>query len=404
MKQGLRRRVPLIGLVLVLLAELPLLIPPPFPLTDHLVFWEAGRIVVNGASPYDMTIWTDVAHSYQSGHLLPFVDVARPVWIYPAWTVLLFVPFGLLPYPVGPWALYLAYVAAGLFAAALFIRSLPARWQPSAELSIVLVAAFQPLLIANRYGQFGSFLLLGLVLVYRGWRDRSLSLLIVGALLLFTKPQLFLVVAVVVLVMLLRRNDRRGILAVAVTLAAVAVVTTLRFPESLEFFRGGVSERVGVYFGLYSSTWAFAQYFVGAWWPLAGAILVAVTTVACVIAVRSLPLDLRDPGLLASAAILSLAITPVDFHYDQVPLVLALILAVTVGRRPYQIAFTWAVAVVVPWFVFFIELGIGGRDSQSLSGIVPILVAVLFAVAASNPSPATIASSPAIANTPAKLK
>ena len=117
-----------------------------------------------------------------------------------------------------------------------------------------------------------------------------------------------------------------------------------------------------------------------------------------------MPADLREAGLIAAAAILSLAITPVDFHYDQPPLVLALILAVAVGRRPYQIALTWALAAVVPWFVFFIALGLGGPDSQSLSGVVPLLVALLFAVATIGGSPATIPSSPASASTAAKLK
>jgi Glycosyltransferase family 87 len=400
---GRRRRLPLVALVIVLIAELPLLIPPPFALTDHLVFWEAGRIVVNGASPYDMTIWTDVARSYQSGHLLPFIDAARPIWIYPAWTAFLFVPFGLLPYPIGPWALYFAYLAVGLFAAVLFIRSLPARWQPPAELSIVIAAAFQPLLIADRYGQFGSFLLLGLVLVYRGLRDRSVAQLIAGALLLLMKPQLFLVVAALVVWWLLKRRDHRSSIAVSASLLLVMAATTLRYPESLGFFRGGVDERVGVYFSWYSSTWAFAQFFVGPWWPIAGSILVVMTVLVCAAAVRSLPQDLRDAGLFASAAILSLAITPVDFHYDQAPLLLAVVIAVAIGRRPYQIALTWALAVVAPWFIFFIELGLGRQDSQSLSGVVPVLVALLFAVAASS-SPATIASSPAIAKTPAKLK
>ena len=404
MTLGLRRRLPLVGLVLVLVAELPLLIPPPFPLTDHLVFWEAGRMVASGASPYDMGIWTDVARAYQSGHLLPFVDAGRPVWVYPAWTAFLFAPFGVLPYPLGPWVLYLAYLAVGLFAAVLFIRSLPGRWQPSAELAIVLVAAFQPLLIADRYGQFGSFLLLGLVLVYRGLRDRAVLPLVAGALLLFTKPQLFVVVAAVVLGLLIWRRDRRAIVTVCATLLLVATATTLRYPESLSVFRGGVSERVSVYFGMYSSTWAFAQFFVGAWWPIAGALLVAGAALTCAAAVRSLPADLRDAGLIAAAAVLSLAITPVDFHYDQPPLVLALILAVAVGRRPYQIALTWALAAVVPWFVFFIALGLGGPDSQSLSGVVPLLVALLFAVATIGASPATIPSSPASASTAAKLK
>ena len=403
MTLGLRQRLPLVVLVLLLVAELPLLIPPPFPLTDHLVFWEAGRIVARGASPYDMTIWTEVARSYQSGHLLPFTDAARPVWIYPAWTAFLFVPFGLLPYPAGPWVLYLAYLAVGLFAAVLFIRSLPPRWQPSAELSIVIAAAFQPLLIADRYGQFGSFLLLGLVLAYRGARDRSIAQLVAGALLLLMKPQLFLLVAALILWWLVRRRDRVAIGVVSASLLLVAVVTTLRYPESLSFFRGGVSERLGVYFTWYSSTWSFAEFFVGTSWPLVGAALVATTLALCMMAIRSLPRDLRDAGVFGATAILSLAVTPVDFHYDQAPLLLAIVVAVAVGRRPYQIACTWALAVVAPWFVFFIALGLDRQDSQSLSGIVPVLVAVVFAVA-SIASPATMASSPAIANTPAKLK
>ncbi|MHB8631745.1 MAG: glycosyltransferase 87 family protein, partial [Candidatus Limnocylindria bacterium] len=280
----------------------------------------------------------------------------------------------------------------------------PPRWQASAQPAIVLVAAFQPLLIANRYGQFGSFLLLGLVLVHRGLRDRSIVPLVVGALLLFTKPQLFLVVTIVVLGLLVRRRERRAIVTVGAALLLVGTATTLRYPESLSFFRGGVSERVGVYFGIYSSTWAFARFFAGAWWPFVGALLVAGAFLACVAAVRAMPGDLRDAGLIAAAAILSLAITPVDFHYDQVPLVLAIILAVAVGRRPYQVALTWVIAGVVPWFVYFIELGLGGPDSQALSGVVPLLVAPLLLLAAAGSSPPMIPSSPASARTPAKLK
>ena len=392
MTRGFRRRAPLVGLGLVLLAELPALVPPPFPLTDHLVFWEAGRIVASGASPYDMTIWTAVARSYESGHLLPFIEAARPVWIYPAWTAFIFVPFGLLPYPAGPWILYLTYLASGLFAVFLFIRSLPARWQPTAELSIVIAAAFQPLLIADRYGQFGSFLLLGLVLVHRGLRDRSTAQLAAGAFLLVMKAQLFLIVAPLVVWLLWRRRERGSILWVGAGLLLVLSVTTVRYPESLGFLRGGIDERVGVYFSWYSSTWAFAQFFVGAWWPVLGCVLVIATTLLCVAGVRSLPPDLDAAALIAAAAILSLAITPVDFHYDQAPLLLAIVLAVAVGRRPPQIALTWALAVAAPWFLFITELGLGRLDSASLSGVVPLLVAILFAVGAR--SPATRPSEP----------
>lgn len=400
---GVHRRFHLVALFLVLLVELPILIPPPFGLTDHLVFWEAGRLVTSGASPYDMANWAEAQRVYDSGHLKLFVDAPAPVWVYPAWTAYLFVPFGWLPYPAGPWALYLAYLGVGLFATVLFVRSLPPRWQPGAELSVALAAMFQPLVIANRYGQFGAFLLLGLVLVFRGLRDRNAVAFTAGSLLLFTKPQLFIVVVPVVLVWLLRERACRMIGATVATLAFVAIVTTLRYPESLALFFRGAGDRAAV-FTTYSSTWAFAHFIVGDAWPILGTALVVAATLAALFGVRRLPHDLRPAGMIAAAALLSLAITPVDFHYDQVTLVPVVVLAVAVGRRPAQIALVWAVAAVVPWFVFFIELGLGGPDSQSLSGIVPLLVAPLLWVATRSGSPATIASSPAIANTPAKLK
>jgi len=399
----MRSRLIAVAVLLVLFVELPLLIPPPFPLTDHLIFWKAGQLVVSGGSPFDMAAWVETQRTYASGHLQLFVEHDAPVWVYPAWTAFLFAPFGLLPYPAGPWALYLSYVAVGLFATVLFIRSLALRWQRPAELAMLIAAAFQPLLIADRYGQFGAFLLLGAVLVFIGLRDQRVLPLAAGALLLFTKPQLFLIVAPVVLVILVRRRAWRTVGVVAGVLVAVAVATTLRYPESLAFFGRGAGDRVAV-FTTYSSTWAFAHYVSGDWWPITGGALVALSAIASVVAVRRLPSDLRLAGTIATAAVLSLAITPVDFHYDQAPLLLAIVLAVAVGRRPYQIAIAWAVALVVPWFVFFIELGFEGPDTQSLSGAIPLLIAPLLLLATAGVSPAMIASSPAIANTPAKQR
>ena len=397
-----RRRLPIVALVLVLAAELPILIPPPFGLTDHLLFWYAGHLAVTGGSPYDMAAWTEAQRTYASEHLSQFLDRGDPVWIYPAWSVLLFVPFGLLPYPAGPWVLYLAYVAVGLFAAVLFIRSLPARWQPGAELAIALVAMFQPLVLANRYGQFGSVLLLGTVLVFFGLRDRRTLPFVAGALILFVKPQLFLILGLTVLVLLIGQRAWRLIATAAATLAVVAIATTARYPESLAFLGRGAVDRADA-FTIYSTTWALAHFITPSLWVPLALVFVAIAAAATVAAVRGLPEDLRLAGLIAGATSLSIIVAPVDFHYDQVPLLVAVILAAAVGRRGPQVALTWAAAVVIPWFVFFIELGIGGRDSQSLSGIVPLVVAALFWLVTWS-SPATIASSPAMANTPAKLK
>ena len=106
----MRRRLPFIALALVLLAELPILIPPPFGLTDHLLFWFAGHLAATGGSPYDAAAWAEAQRAYGSSHLLRFIEQGDPVWVYPAWSVLVFIPFGLLPYPLGPLVLHLAYI------------------------------------------------------------------------------------------------------------------------------------------------------------------------------------------------------------------------------------------------------------------------------------------------------
>lgn len=393
----------LIGLALALLAELPLLNPPPFGLTDHLIFWKAGQLALSGGSPYDLAVWADAQRTYASGQLLQFIVRGDPVWVYPAWSVLLFIPFGLLPYPLGPWVLHLSYLTVGIVTAILFVRLLPERWHPRAELAIPLVAIFQPYVIAARDGQFGSFLLLGVVLVFMGLRDGRASRFVCGALVLFVKPQLFLALVPVTLVLLVRAHAWRTITATTASLAVVAVVMTARYPESVAWFTRGASDRADV-FTIYSTTWAFAHYVAPAFWvPIAIALLTA-TAAATTVAVRRLPPDLRLAGAVAAGCVLSLAIAPVDFHYDHVPLALAVVLAVAVGHRPRQVAATVVLGVLAPWLLFFAALAIGGPDSQALSGAVPLLIAALLLLATGGGSPITTASSPAMASTPAKLK
>jgi len=395
-----RRRLPIVALVLVLIAELPILIPPPFGLTDHLLFWYAGHLAVTGGSPYDMAAWTEAQRTYASAHLSQFLDRGDPVWIYPAWSVLLFVPFGLLPYPAGPWALYLAYVAVGLFAAVLFVRSLPARWQPGAELAIALIAMFQPLVIANRYGQFGSFLLLGAVLVFIGVRDRRTLPFVAGSLILFVKPQLFVILGLTVLVLLIRDRAWRLIATAAATLAVVAIATTVRYPESVAFLGRGAADRADV-FTIYSTTWALAHFIAPSLWVPLAIVLVAIAATATASAIHSLPDDMRLAGIVGGAMVMSVVVAPVDLPYDHGLLAIAVVLAVALGHHAPQIVLTWIVAAVIPWLVFFIELQIGGPDSQALSGVVPLVVAALLWLVGRS-SLATIASSPTMANAPAK--
>jgi hypothetical protein len=259
---------------------------------------------------------------------------------------------------------------------------------------------FQPLVIANRYGQFGSFLLLGMVLVFIGLRDRRTLPFVAGALIVFVKPQLFLAFAPVVVVLLIRARAWRTIGITATTLLAIAAIMTIRYPESLAIFRRGATDRADA-FAQYSTTWSVAHLLAPALWVAVAIALVAVAVVATVAAIRRLPLDLRLAGTVAGAALLSVAVAPVAFHYDQVVLVPAVVLAVALGRRPLQIMATWAVAGIAPWLIFLIELGLGEPETRSVwSGVVPLLLASLLWLATRSASSRTVA----IATLPANAK
>ena len=67
--------------------------------------------------------------------------------------------------------------------------------------------------------------------------------LLAGALLLFTKPQLFLILAPAVLGVLVARRAWRDIAIVATGLAAVAIGTTAVYPESIAEFSRGAGAR-----------------------------------------------------------------------------------------------------------------------------------------------------------------
>jgi hypothetical protein len=238
--------------------------------------------------------------------------------------------------------------------------------------------------------------------VFIGLRDLRALPLVAGALVLFVKPQLFLVLAPVVLVRLIRAKAWRLIAITAMILGLVATVTTLRYPESLGSFSRGATDRADA-FSQYGTTWALAHLIApDGWVPLAVG-LVAVATLLTIAAVRRLPPDVSLAGIVAGAALLSIVVAPVDFGYDQVVLVLVVVLAVAMGRRPLEIALTWAVAACVPWFVYFTELAVGGQASDALSGVVPLLMAPLLWFVARSPSAMT-SSSPAIASTPANAK
>lgn len=359
----------------MLAALVPALWPPPFALTDHLIFWQAGHRVATGGSPYPIAPWAELAGRYPSAHIQMFLDAGAGVWVYPPWTAYLFAPFGALPLAIGPWALHLAYLGAGLGAVLWWARLLPWRRSQLFALALACGVAFEPLVIAARYGQFTSFLLVGAVLTAHGLRSGRTLPLLVGAFLLAAKPQLGAGVLLLVFVLLLWRDRRRTFAAVAGPLVAVMAASVLHEPASVAAVTTAAGQRVEA-FGLFATTWSLARSVAG---PLAMPFALAqigFVAAASLTAARRAPPALRVETQVAAALTMTLAVTPYALPYDQALLLPSALLAIALlGRADGAGRASWLTLAVVtlvalPWLL------LAGFGWPTL-GILPMLVSAL---------------------------
>ena len=368
-----------------LIAESALLWPPPFGLTDHLVTWYVGHTIVTGGSPYDPAVWTEAAARYDSFHLSELASGGGVgVWPYPPWTGLLFVPFGLLPVEIGPWALHVAYVASGIAAAILIARELPWRREASMTTALVALVAFEPFVVAARWGQFSGFLLLGVALLLAGLRSGATAPIVAGALLIATKPHLTVLIGIAAAWWLVRERRWRALVVTTAVIGAVVAISWALYPDWTDAATIGAGDRLAA-LPRFASTWAFAILVGGRLWPAVAAALIACAIGCCVYALRASPPSLRIIASFVAAAVATLAITPYSLVYDHLLLAPGLayaVLAADSARAGVRIGMQLAVlvlGVITPWIVYLVVIF---RPDQAPAGAVALVFAVLLLASA----------------------
>jgi hypothetical protein len=283
---------------------------------DTFQFWYAGHLIVTGASPYDQAAWHAASALYG-----PVADnVARNcadpsalvcVWAYPPLTAWLFAPFGALPVAAGTIAVdvfVLVTLIAGAIATVLFFG--PPEPAPRALLLATIVAG-HPFIFDIRAGHFVGLLLLALVAIAYGLRERRTWPIAAGAIGLALKPHVAIIIALAVPAVLAARGAWRAIASIVVALAFVIALALLRSPEAI----GAILSRGGAKAGIaWSTSWALAD--------ATGTPVVAVAVIGviafgvAVLAVRSADRDRRDLIVVAVAACLSLVVAPYAQPYD----------------------------------------------------------------------------------------
>lgn len=346
---------PYLTAVVMLLAELPLLLPQPFADSDALLHWFVGHLVVTGGSPYDGAAWRAAGEQY--GGTIGFWGSAASgaAWPYPPWTAWLLAPFGLLPPLAGTWIAVATFLAAGVAAALISTGALAHSWSGRA-LGIVLGLAFQPFVYAVNSGQFSTLLALGFALLLVPSPERTARGPIAFALLI-AKPQLSAVLVVAAAADLVRRDKARSALLGGAFLALV-LVSLARFPDVLALAGTGLAARVGNQIRVSSSSWSLASTIAGDSWLVLGSVFVLATLACWIAAVRWTPVADRRAVMLAGASIVSVAVAPVVRSYDQVLLLPAIAVLVLIGgrlearARAIQRLMLMCTVLALPWALF----------------------------------------------------
>jgi hypothetical protein len=381
-----RSALPYLAPLVLIALEWGFLSPTP-ALGDHFQFWAAGRIVVDGRSPYDPTAWAAAIAPYGSSPegvaantITP--DILGPAfWLYPPQTAFIFAPFAALPLSIGIPLLHLALLGACMAGAILTARAVGLQ---GIGLALGLSAAVVslPFAIGVRDGHLDGIALTGMALSYAGLRGGRARTFASGTLLASLKPHVTAVFVVVALAYAAAR-DRRALFGAGALVALVAAAAEIRTPFPFAVVPTAVVDRS---VGDSTSTTALARD-LGGGAPLA-ALLVVLAIAAAAIALRWARPE-RRPAV-AFGALSALSLVPITYlhEYDDLltlPAILASLALATAGRpRVLVAAAAIALLAIVPWVLFF-WWSLAGDERPwrtGLLGALPILALLLLAAAA----------------------
>jgi hypothetical protein len=368
---------------IVLLALLAPIIWPHDGDGDAFFFWFAGHLVVTGVSPYDQNAWAaageygDLARNVIS-MCTPTVHEATCLWKYPPTTALLFAPFALLNVRDGLNALAMfvfTITAAGVVVTGQWMR---ARSPTTLALALCACVVSQPFVFDVYAGHFEGLGLIGIVSLAVGLTRRRVPPVVVGALLLSLKPNLYAGLGLLVLAILLWRRDGRTLAWTVGVVGAVNGLALLLYPEALSALLGVAGPILGLG---WATTWAFAASFPSA--ALGIVVVYAVAAAAFVVAARFAPAERRDDVLVAGGAAVALAVSPYVHPYDFLVLIPAFLIALALGERVSQPARAVLLVAITGALAFGAWLAnVGTRIVPSLPGVMPVVALALLATAA----------------------
>ncbi len=213
---------------------------------DFIGYWSASRLLITGGNPYDENSLRNLEQTIRPD--LKVVEVWNPPWL-----LLIFAPFGILPFDLA--LRFWTFCNVFLLVMALFLTWKMAVGSDYQSYFLLILAAgflFGDTIFLIRIGQISTLILISLVLgVYFIEKEKDW---LAGAVLFFTtiKPHLIYLVLAVVFVWSIRKRRLKIWAGMAIAGFSSILVSCFLFPDWLTFYRNAIYRMP--YSGLYSST------------------------------------------------------------------------------------------------------------------------------------------------------
>lgn len=352
--------------------------PDNYPNSDFFSFWLSGRMLSSGQDPYEAEGWVGAHYKYGAEW------ISDRTFLYPLPLAILFVPFGLLPLYIA----FLAWVWLSLIllwtSVALLLSSFGVNWKHYVTpivLGILLYRPTIPLLVNGQLSAIFLSVIVGSgVLWERGrwlWGGVLLSIL-------FLKPNIGVPILALVVLYLLVYKSYGGLLGIVLGGAGI-LITGLLFDSAwigkyLDVLQGKQLETFGysvTLWGLFALAVDFHRnltFLLGVFFTLLGCSSYLIK----IVKTRLAPLQ----GL-ALAVTIALLITPYLWPYDQVLLILPIVismLAMKNRRLPYLVgALSFILLDIFGWLLFGWSLRLQMENPNSLLTLL-VLVLLLLAL------------------------
>ena len=363
---------------------------------DH---WLGGRLIWTSKNIYDPSVW--LPEHEPLGNTINH----NPVFPYPPIVAFVMAPFGLLPLSLASvsWVI----TSAGLiFLSTRLVLSLAGMHERLAYLlpATAGVYLFRPVMVTLRNGQLGAVFLICAVLAFWFLTQRRWIAGGVALSLLVMRPPLGLPIIGMIGIWLFLKKRWEALGSIAISLAALALISWLRYPQWLgEWLKVGDTKLLKT-FGYHPNIWGLSGLICkhDLTCTLAVGSFVMILIFLALVLLLARRTDESDGGTALALMIpAGLLVTPYVWAYDQILLVLP-ILAVMI--QTYRIGSRYLLTATIPLlmscFALALLLGSLRVGTDAPSGVLTITCLVWLLLLLNIRSKRQATSSPPIYNPP----